>query len=347
MSQISKPGQGGGGGGIETIAGDTGSITGSNVTVFSDQSNKNAGSSVSFVNSGTTSTLNLTDIRGSTYLGLNAGNLVGPGTGGGINTSVGVESLQNVSNGCNANSAFGAGSLNALTEGDFNSAVGVQAGLFVTEGSSNCYFGYLAGYNHTDFESNNIIIGAQNRGVEGESGCIRIGDSTSPSPQTDCYIAGINNPQQGVGTNPFPVFISSEGKLSTMDPGNGFQVPMVFSKSVDARITGPIEITNFPMAGSSGLFIITSITILAAFITGTPGAPVANFGTNAPNYDNFSMGYSTFPDVQNEYDVAQVGGVFTGVSTIPTNTPFFINITTADTSATANVQRIFVQGFYV
>src|ERR1017187_4726885 len=43
-------------GGIVTIDGDTGSITGSTVTIYANQATRQAGASVAFVNSGSTST---------------------------------------------------------------------------------------------------------------------------------------------------------------------------------------------------------------------------------------------------------------------------------------------------
>ena len=55
--------------GIVTIDGDTGSITGSTVTIHANNASQNCGSSVSFVNSATTSTLNITDGNSNVLLG--------------------------------------------------------------------------------------------------------------------------------------------------------------------------------------------------------------------------------------------------------------------------------------
>lgn len=193
MSQISKPGSGGGGGSsIQTINGDTGSITGSAVTIFSSQSTKNSGGSVAFVNSGTTSTLNFSDSRGSTYLGNGAGGIAGAGVGGNSNTSVGFDSLSSTTDTGNANCAYGSDSLNALSTGDLNSSYGTGSGQLLVSGSGNSIFGYVAGQAYVGSESNNILIGSRVLGTAGESGVIRIGDSTTLTPQTTCFIAGIS-----------------------------------------------------------------------------------------------------------------------------------------------------------
>jgi hypothetical protein len=142
-----------GGSSIQTIDGDTGSITGTTVTIFADQAGINCGTTVEFVNSGTTSTLNLTDGVGNTMLGKGSGSLayLGPG--------------QNV--------GLGTGCLSNLISGNRTLAVGYQAGT-----------SYLSG------ESNNILI--QNSGTPLESNTLRIGTQGSGVGQVNtCYIAGI------------------------------------------------------------------------------------------------------------------------------------------------------------
>lgn len=193
MSQISNESSGGGSGVIQTIAGDSGSITGANVTIFANQATKNSGSSVAFVNSGTTSTFNVTDSRDSTYVGQGAGNAVGVSTGGNLNTGMGIDVLASVSNTGNSNSGFGVSSLNSLENGDINSSYGAGSLQLLENGSANCTFGYATGQAYTGSESNNILIGPNVLGTLGESGVIRIGDSTTGTPQTTCFIAGIAN----------------------------------------------------------------------------------------------------------------------------------------------------------
>ncbi len=89
MSQIYKPSTGGGGGsGIQTISGDTGSISGSSVTIYAHNSTQNSGSTVAFVNSGTISTLNVTDSNHNSFISNGAGSATNTGT---YNTGLGAD----------------------------------------------------------------------------------------------------------------------------------------------------------------------------------------------------------------------------------------------------------------
>jgi hypothetical protein len=80
-------------GAIQTIVGDSGSITGNTVQIFANQAILNAGSTVSFSNSGTTSTLNLSDNNQNTIIG-NGSGVVAPLFGSG-NTILGSGSFNN------------------------------------------------------------------------------------------------------------------------------------------------------------------------------------------------------------------------------------------------------------
>lgn len=254
MSQIYKNSGGGGGGTpIETINGDSGSITGSTVTIYANQAALNAGASVAFVNSGTVSTLNVTDSRSSTYIGEGAGQLVGVSTGGNENTAVGFAALSSVSNSGNVNCAFGVDSLQGLTNGDFNTACGVSTAELMTTGSANCLFGYIAGQSYTGAESNNIIIGPNVLGTLGESGVIRIGDSASVSPQTTCFIAGI----AGVlpATASMTLINPSTGQL-----GNAFNVVSTGSNTIIGAGAGNYTLTGTENTGygATSLVSVTS-----------------------------------------------------------------------------------------
>lgn len=128
---------GGGGGGVTTITGDTGSITGANVTVFAENSTKEAGSTVKFVNSGTVSTLKISDSSSNTMLGVDAGNLAMSGS---ENTAVGATSLQSVTSGV-FNTAMGSRCMRSITSGSSNTAYGLAALQDNTGGGSNSAFG--------------------------------------------------------------------------------------------------------------------------------------------------------------------------------------------------------------
>jgi hypothetical protein len=208
---------------IETINGDSGSITGNTVTIFAGLSTLNSGSSVSFVNSGTTSTFNVTDASSNTIIGNLAGNAsltasfsvglgynalstltsgignvgIGPFalsgiTSGSSNTGVGNSVLTYSSTASN-NSAFGTDALTICTGGG-NTAIGSSNLSGITSGSNNTALGYKAGNNYTGTESGNICLGYNVEGTIGESNITRIGLG---GMQTACYIAGIDGVNVG------------------------------------------------------------------------------------------------------------------------------------------------------
>lgn len=216
----------GGGGGISTIGGDTGSVSGSSVAVITGHATQNCGSSVSFVCSGTTSTLNVADTNDNIIIGIDSG-------GTGITTAVANTIL-----GCYAcpglttgqyNVCIGAGAFNHLTEGDVNVAIGPNTGQGISTGSNSISIGngagpsgtnwtgnnvtsigFNSGNNYLTSESNNIIIGVQT-GVTGESNAIHIGDGTIRA--SSCFIAGIYGITVGGGT---AVLVGSNGQLGTV-----------------------------------------------------------------------------------------------------------------------------------
>jgi hypothetical protein len=111
----------------------------------------------------------------NTALGSTAMQSNGSGTN---NTACGVQALR-------YNVAIGDSALISNTNGSYNVAGGTLALSFDLSGSNNIVLGYEAGYNFTNSESRNIDIGS--KGVTGESGIVRIGDTNY---QTACYLAG-------------------------------------------------------------------------------------------------------------------------------------------------------------
>jgi hypothetical protein len=137
---------------IINIDGDTGSITGSTVTIYANNAALNCGESVSFVNSGTVSTLNVTDVNNNTIIGKGSGK-------------------------------------SGMT-GTLNTCLGYLSGSSLTGGNYNILIGNLSGNNLTTTETGNILV--NNAGVNAESHTIRIGTQGSTgSEQNACYIAGI------------------------------------------------------------------------------------------------------------------------------------------------------------
>lgn len=166
---------GGGGGGITTINGDTGSITGSTVTIYADNAAQNSGSTVKFVNSGTISTLNVSDSNSNTLIGNDAGNATLTG---------------------NTNSGIGGGALLGLTSGSSNSVVGSGGFSQVLSGSNNAGIGTGVGFNYDGSESNNILLNS--KGITGDNNTLRIGDGTGTGDLqlNSAYIQGVYNNSQ-------------------------------------------------------------------------------------------------------------------------------------------------------
>lgn len=208
-----------GGAAIDSIAGDTGSISGANVTIFANNATQQAGSSVKFVNSGTTSTFQVSDARNNTIIGNGAGNAtltglrnIGLGVGtlavltsgsqnvcigfdsgnsmttGSTNCGIGSGSLQNCATNSN-NTAMGNNAL-ALCISNSNTAVGSSTLSSIQAGSFNTAVGYQAG-NVTSSSSSNIFVGA-NAGTGTLNNTTVIGvQGTGSGQQNACFIAGI------------------------------------------------------------------------------------------------------------------------------------------------------------
>lgn len=178
---------------IEKITGDSGFVSGNNVTIFANQATSNSGKTVKFTNSGTVSTLNVTDSNQNTLIGLSSGlNL----TSGTTNTSLGYTSL------------------GALTTGNINVGLGDNALRNLTTGSYNTAVGSGAGTNYTGSESSNITI--KHTGIIADSNTIRIGTQGSSSGQQNkCFVAGITGIIPG-GTTPQVVLCDTSGNLGAI-----------------------------------------------------------------------------------------------------------------------------------
>lgn len=246
----------GGGSGITTIDGDSGSITGSTVTIRANNSSNNCGSSVSFANSSSTSTLNVTDSSNNTFIGLDSGNS-GVVSGGGINsTCLGYLSGNNLSNGSqyvfagygcgryiisgsnsvgigylslngtNTSSPFnvsasdvaiGYKSMTSITNSSSNVAVGQSTLQNLLTGSNNVIIGSNTGYNYSGSESYNIIIGTNINGTASESNTLRIGAPPSLGQGiTTTYIAGITGATPTSGNTPQVVLCDNIGNLAVI-----------------------------------------------------------------------------------------------------------------------------------
>lgn len=218
------------GGGITTIAGDTGSATGATVT-FNAVSQ--AGSSVTFSAAAATVSLNVTDANENTIIGLNSGNLTitgnqNIGLGGNVLTVV-SSGIHNVAMGYfalgsitadNSNTAIGNNALGVLNGGSSNTALGESSLQNLATGSSNIALGESAGGNYTAAESNNIIIG--NGDTAAESNKTKIGYIGGAASQTGCSIDGIFGKTVGVVTG-IPVVIDTTGLMGTVVSSKRFK----------------------------------------------------------------------------------------------------------------------------
>jgi hypothetical protein len=235
MSQIYKPGSGGsGGGGIETIAGDIGSITGTNVTIFADNASNQSGATVLFDNSGTVSTLKLSDVLSN----LSLGQAAGPNTTNSSNsTAIGVGALGSVSESTD-NTAVGFGAMSGFVGGvgNLGSNVALGDGCLdaLIDGIDNIAIGSSVANNYIGSESNNIILADD--GVTGDTNTIRLGRVSGPNQHTSNYQAGII----GVTvSNEVPVVIDSvTGQLGVGTGGGGSTVNFQAFRTSNQSVTG-------------------------------------------------------------------------------------------------------------
>jgi Chaperone of endosialidase len=191
---------------ISTINGDTGSITGSTVTIQAGQSSRACGTSILFSNSGATSTLQVSDASHNTVLGNGSGALA---MSGNQNSFFGGTVGPSITSG-SGNSVYGYTSGLRLSSGSFNTVFGTSS-YSGTTGQYNIVMGYGSGANYLTSEGSNICIG--NVGTGSESNVIRIGSQgTSTQQQNTCFIAGIT----GATVTGTAVLCSSSGQLGTI-----------------------------------------------------------------------------------------------------------------------------------
>lgn len=196
--------QAGGGGGIATINGDVDYVTGSTITINTDQAGfVYAGKSVKFVANtagGTFLQLFLSDNIANTFLGAGSGVNQSVFIAGGQNTGVGYAVLPSISNsGTLGNTALGYQSLLQFTGGNDNTAIGNIAANALLTGSSNTLVGSTTGGNYTSSESSNILIGFNTTGTNAESHALRIGNATGSSAGNlnKAFICGIDGVNVG------------------------------------------------------------------------------------------------------------------------------------------------------
>lgn len=296
MSQSGQAGRYAGGGGIiQTINGDTGSITGSTVTIYANNVANGAGAYVKFTNSGTVSTLTFTDVLGGNlYLGPGAGTTSGADS---LNVGIGINCLPAV-NGSTGNTSVGSGSGLRITSGSTNTLLGFAVAQNLTTGSGNILIGgSTTGVLYTSSESYNICM--YNTGATGESNVIRIGThGVGVGVQSSCYIAGIrdvtvSNPkivtinsstsQLGVTNGIVGTWTDVTGATQTLAVGNAYATDrgggVTYTLPATATAGDVIEIW-----GKAGITTITpnaNQQILIGALSGSIGPGGTAVGTNA------------------------------------------------------------------
>lgn len=214
---------------ITAISGDSGSISGTTVTLYANRAAKNAGSSVSFTNSGSTSTFNTTDATNNTFLGKNSGTTT---VSGANNSAQGFNSMPAISSG-DSNCGLGSTCFENLTTGNQNVGLGVISLQNITSGSGNVGIGHASGANYTSSESSNIVL--QNPGVNGESNTMRLGSTGVGSKQVDrAFIAATFGTT--VGGSGIPVVIDSSEQLGTVVSSKRFKENIEDLKEISSRI---------------------------------------------------------------------------------------------------------------
>lgn len=238
---------------VETITGDSGSISGNNVTIFTNASTVNSGSTIKFVNSAATSTLNVTDTSlNNTMIGNLAGNATISGTG---------------------NTGFASSAGKKITSGSSNTLIGPGTGQGLTTGSDNICVGALAGsLMTTGSEAGNIIIG--HLGVGGDSHTIRLGTTgMGGSTQNLCYIAGISGASPISANTPQVVLCDSAGNLTAISSSTAG-----FVLTSNAGATPSFQAT----AGGSSTYFQAYLTSTTNYATGST-ANVVIFDTAISN----------------------------------------------------------------
>ena len=278
--------------GIVTINGDTGSVTGSTVTIYANNAANNAGSTVKFVNSGTTSTLNLSDsVNENTIIGNSAGNAtltaqnctalgsfaLNQLTTGNWNTCIGDRSGLNLRNGL-LNASIGWSSLNNCVSGSYNVAVGAQA-LANVSGSLNIGIGHGTMVNYLG--DGNIGVGhLAGRDVTG-AGSIAIGyislvNNATGANNTACgyqSLTAING-----GANNTAYGYNSGAALTTTDSGNimlGYDVQGTAGDNNVTRI-GKNQTTCY-VQGIAGNTVANEAGVTVNTATGQLGVAAVNY----------------------------------------------------------------------
>ncbi len=163
---------------------------------------------------------NLTNGIQNTFIGHNAGSNAASGVS--YNTAVGKDSLLAVTG--NVNTAVGLRSLEKLTSGTNNTAIGAIAGavgVAITTGSNNVFLGTNAGSTSAE-RFNGVALGNDSR-VDADN-CIQLGATSVTAVKTSgtLYALGL----ESIGTNS-TLNIASANNTNTVNIGSGTGVQTI------------------------------------------------------------------------------------------------------------------------
>lgn len=260
--------------GVVTIAGDTGSATGTTIT----ETGVNSGSSVRFSASGSTVSLNVTDSIFNTIIGSAAGNLT---LSGSSNVSLGRVTFFSLTSG-SENTAVGDASLPFVNSGIRNAAVGAQSLANLHTGNYNACLGYAAGNAYTTSESSNICI--NHNGVVADQNTLRLGTQGNGAQQQNlCFIAGISGVT--VANTTIVTQNSSTTQMGTMPYAEATYTPVLTFGGGSTGITYTTQLGRYTRIGNVVYYSINIVLSSKGSSTGTAtiSLPIANGGGTLAN----------------------------------------------------------------
>lgn len=110
--------------------------------------------------------------------------------------------------------------------------------------------------------------------------------------------------------------------------------------TIDFKLTGAYTIFQ-PIS----TFILTGITFVAVDVSGGVTGFSSNLGTNSPDFDNYIAGVGSSVTGDGKYQFFSLGGTVNNI--IQGGSDLKINVTTPDSGATTNKQRVDILGYYL
>lgn len=305
---------------ITEITGDSGTASGSNITLTGDS---NGGF---FTASGSSVTLSFNYLKMPTSSSTN-GQIT-------INGAVALQmygtsnffagSAGNFTLTGGSNTGVGHSALISLAAGTNNTAFGVSAGSLLSSGSNNVLYGYAAGSNYLGGESSNICIGSV--GVASENNAIHIGtQGTSPGQQSTAYIAGITGNAASASTAQLVFCDSSSNQMTVL--ANVADGVLVSSNSSVPSWLANSGTAGYVLTANSGAApswqAAPSVIMPWTTVTGTSQSMTTNNGYTSNNAGLVTL---TLPTTSAVGDVLKIAGLGAGGFKIGLNASQLIHV---------------------